>query len=263
MRDLSNQGWRETPFGSVTSPVHHPATWLTGLSLLWGEAGTEPTLMGAAGVFMKIHRTCSLPVSAPLAHFGYRVLVPEAVTDGQNRTLLAALDVLLVQARRLAQVIAWHNGADDLHLLRVLADGDSSRRHPGITATADAWHDRDHREPGTARCVDTALDLGPAGLISETGVVHGLEPVEQFAGPRQQVHAQQACEALAEGRGGDAREELAVSVLAAALVTALLGGRHTDRLHWDALLSVRGLLETVAWDMAPSVLGGVPHPHSQ
>jgi len=74
--------WPETPFGSVTRPVQNPATWLTGLSLLWGETGDEAVLMGAAAVFMKVHRTRSLPVAAELANFGYRVLLLNVM--GQN-----------------------------------------------------------------------------------------------------------------------------------------------------------------------------------
>jgi len=68
--ERTNLGWPETPFGSVTRPVQNPATWLTGLSLLWGETGDEAVLMGAAAVFMKVHRTRSLPVAAELATSG-------------------------------------------------------------------------------------------------------------------------------------------------------------------------------------------------
>ncbi|MET7520429.1 hypothetical protein ABZS88_45310 [Streptomyces sp. NPDC005480] len=73
MRELTNLGWPVTPFGSITRPVKKPAKWLTAISLLWGEA-EGPVLMGAAAVFMRIHRTRSLPICAELANFGYRVL---------------------------------------------------------------------------------------------------------------------------------------------------------------------------------------------
>ncbi|CAL9326604.1 hypothetical protein [Streptomyces sp. SudanB91_2054] len=256
MRELTNLGWPETPFGSVTRPVQKPTTWLTGLSLLWGEAGDEPVLMGAAAVFMKIHRTQSSPVSAPLANFGYRVLVPDAM--GQTAEIVRHLDVVLVQARRKAQVIAWHNGADDLHVLRQLPRAEGEPRHPGVTAVADGWKDRTTRERGTARCVDTSHDLGPAGLISDTATAHGLEPVKSFAGSQQQESAQEACDALAEGRTADySVDALAGSALSSAVTTALLGGKHTERLHWEEPLSVFDVLSQVAWEAAPSLLGGV------
>lgn len=262
MRELTNLGWPETPFGSVTRPVQKPATWLTGLSLLWGEAGDEPVLMGAAAVFMTIHRTQSSQVSAPLAHFGYRVLVPDGM--GQTAEIVRHLDVILVQARRKAEIIAWHNGADDLHVLRQLPRAEGEPRHPGVTAVAAGWKDRTTRDRGTARCVDTSHDLGPAGLISDTATAHGLEPVKSFTGSQQQESAQEACVALSEGRLTDSvLDALAGSVLSSAVTTALLGGKHTERLHWDEPLSVFEVLSQVAWKAAPSLLGGVAVPGSE
>ncbi|OVZ99452.1 hypothetical protein B9W64_37285 [Streptomyces sp. CS159] len=261
MRELTNLGWPETPFGSVTRPVQKPATWLTGLSLLWGEAGDEPVLMGAAAVFMKIHRTQSSPVSAPLANFGYRVLVPDAM--GQTAEIVRHLDVILVQARRKAQVIAWHNGADDLHVLRQLPRAEGEPRHPGVNAVADGWKDRTTRERGTARCVDTSHDLGPAGLISDTAAKHGVIPVYVFVGSQQQARAQEACVALAEGRPAEHFDALAASVLSSAVTTALLAGKHVERLHWEEPLSVFEVLSQVAWEAAPSLLGGVAAARSQ
>ncbi|MBT2902822.1 hypothetical protein [Streptomyces sp. McG8] len=262
MLQRTNLGWPETPFGSVTRPVQKPATWLTGISLLWGEAGDEPILMGAAAVLMKIHRTQSSPVSAPLMNFGYRVLLPQAM--GETGTIVRQLDILLVQARRQAQILAWHNGADDLHVLQQLPRPEGEPRHPGVTAIADAWKDRTTRERGTVRCVDTSCDLGPAGLISDTAAAHGLEPLKSFAGHQQQASAQEACEALAEERAAAfSPDALAASVLSSALTTALLGGKHTGRLHWEEPLSIFGALSETAWEAAPSLLGGVAATRSE
>ncbi|QFG13232.1 hypothetical protein SEA_GILGAMESH_40 [Streptomyces phage Gilgamesh] len=262
MLERTNLGWPETPFGSVTSPVQKPGTWLTGVSLLWGEAGDDPVLMGAGVVLMKIHRTQSLPVSAPLINFGYRVLLPEAL--GETQAIVQQLDVVLVQARRKAQILAWHNGADDLHVLRQLPRAEGEPRHPGVTAIADAWKDRTTRERGTVRCVDTSHDLGPAGLISDTAAAHGLEPLKSFAGEQQQASAQEACEALAENQAAAfSPDALAGSVLSSALATALLGGKHTDRLHWEEPLNLFESLSNAAWEAAPSLLGGVASPRSE
>ncbi|MEU0058489.1 hypothetical protein [Streptomyces sp. NPDC006334] len=262
MLERTNLGWPETPFGSVTRPVQKPATWLTGISLLWGEAGDEPMLMGAAAVLMKIHRTQSLPVSAPLMNFGFRVLLPEAM--GETAAIVSQLDVLLVQARRKSQILAWHNGADDLHVLRQLPRAEGEPRHPGVTALAEAWKDRTIRERGTVHCVDTSHDLRPAGLISDTAAAHGLEPLKSFAGVQQQDSAQDACEALAEGRlAAFSPDALAGSVLSSALATALLGGKHTGRLHWEEPLSLFQAMSEAAWEAAPSFLGGVASARSE
>ncbi|AJC58585.1 hypothetical protein [Streptomyces sp. 769] len=262
MKDLSNLGWPEAPFGSVTRPVQKPGSWLTAVSMIWADAGEEPIIMGAAAVFLQIHRTRSLPVTPSLAHFGYRVLVPETLDE--NIAILTRLDTILVQARREAQVIAWHHAVDDLHLLCRQAEAVTDSRYPGVSAIAEAWQDRGHREPSTARCVDTALDLGPNGLVSDTAVANDLTPMPQFAGMQQQTRAQHACEALVEDRYADyAPEMMAVNVLSSALMTGLLGGLQAERLHWDAPLVASDLLENVAWDIAPSVLGGVVTPQTQ
>ncbi|MER5382330.1 hypothetical protein ABT040_18970 [Streptomyces sp. NPDC002688] len=262
MLERTNLGWPETPFGSVTRPVQKPARWLTGLSLLWGESGDEAVLMGAATVFMKVHRTRSLLVSANLANFGYRVLLPDGM--GQNPAIVAQLDTLLVQARREAQIIAWHNGADDLHVLQNLPRAGGEPRHPGADAVAAAWRNRASRDASTARCVDTSHDLGPAGLISDTAAAHGVESLDLFVGQRQQASAQEFCEALAAARSQDVHPDvLAGSVLSSALTTVLLGGKHAGRLHWEEPLSVIDVLSQVAWDAAPSLLGGMAPVHNQ
>lgn len=256
MLERTNLAWPETPFGSVTRPVQKPATWLTGLSLIWGEADGDIVLMGSAAVFMKVHRTRSLEVSAPLANFGYRVLLPES--PAETSAIARQLDVVLVQARRKAQIIAWHNGADDLHVLQQLPRAEGEPRYPGVTALADAWKNRARRDPATARCVDTSHDLGPHGLVSDTALAHDLAPLGQFAGAHQQARAQEACEALAgQRREKVSHDGLACSVLSSAVTTALLGGKHARRLHWDDKLNVEDLLRQVAWEAAPSLLGGV------
>ncbi|MEU6406777.1 hypothetical protein [Streptomyces sp. NPDC046985] len=256
MQEMTNLSWPETPLGSVTRPIQKQGTWLTALSLLWGEADDEPVLMGAAAVFMKIHRTQSLPVSAPLIHFGYRVLLPDSL--GQTAEIVRHLDVALVQSRRKAQFVAWHNGADDLHVLTQLPRAEGEPRHPGVSAVAAGWRNRTAREKGVARYVDTSHDLGPVGLVSDTAAAHGLEPLKRFAGPQQQESAQQACDALAAGRSaGDSRDALAASVLSSAVITALLCGKHSGRLHWDEPLRLFDVLFAAAWQIAPSVLGGV------
>ncbi|MEU0214379.1 hypothetical protein ABZ281_04385 [Streptomyces sp. NPDC006265] len=256
MQQATNLLWPETPFGSVTSPWQKRAKWLVGISLLWGEAGDEPVLMGAGMVFISVHRTRSRSFSAPLANFGYRVLVPEAM--GQTDQIVHELDNVLVQSRRQAQIIAWHNGADDLHVLQQLPRPEGAGRYAGVSAVAEAWKRRTTRDPSTAGCVDSSHDLGPAGLISDTAVAHDLEPMKSFAGEQQQASAQEACEALADGRAADyAPEALIGSVLSSALTTALLGGKHAGRLHWEGSVSIYEALEQVAWQAAPSLLGGV------
>ncbi|MGW0569910.1 hypothetical protein [Streptomyces tauricus] len=258
MRAYTNLLRPDTPFGSVADPWRRPTKWLTSLSLLWGEAdGEEPVIMAAGIVVMSVHRTRPRAVSAPLAQFGYHVVVPELI--GENGRIVKVLDDALVQARRDAEVIAWHNAADDLHVLQQLPRPEGEPRHAGITAVADAWSDRTTRERSTARCVDSSHDLGPAaGHVSQTAAVHDLEPMKEFSGAAQQKGAQVACESLARNHpGGYCPGVLAASVLTSAVSTALLGGKYTERLMWQEPLRIVEFVGAVAWEVAPALFSGV------
>ncbi|MFK0159144.1 hypothetical protein ACIQVK_44625 [Streptomyces sp. NPDC090493] len=259
MRVYTNLLRPDTPFGSLSDPWRRPTKWLAALSLLWGDAGGDepPPIMAAGLVLMAVHRTRPTTISAPLAQFGYRVVVPEEI--GENEQILKNLDDALVQGRREAQVIAWHNAADDLHVLQQLPRPEGAPRHAGITAVAEAWSDRATQERSTARCVDTSHDLGPAaGHVSDTAIAHSLEPMKEFTGSEQVRGAQLACEALVENRPGDyAPGVLAASVLTSAVTTALLGGKYTERLVWPEPLSIAEFVGAVAWEVAPPLFSGV------
>ncbi|MFJ4084897.1 hypothetical protein ACIP2Z_38890 [Streptomyces iakyrus] len=259
MHAYSNLLRPDTPFGSVTDPWRRPTKWLAAMSLLWGDAGGDepPAIMAAGLVVMAVERTRPRTVSAPLAQFGYRVVVPESI--GENDQIIKVIDDALVQGRREAQVIAWHNAADDLHVLQQLPRPEGAPRYAGITAVAEAWGDRAVKERSTARCVDSSHDLGPAaGHVSDTALAHDLEPMKEFAGTAQQEGAQLACEALVENRPGDySPNVLAASVLTSAVSTALLGGKHAERLVWREPLSIAEFVGAVAWEVAPPLFSGV------
>ncbi|MER6386188.1 hypothetical protein [Streptomyces sp. NPDC001250] len=257
MRHLTNLGWADTPFGPSTRPVQKATLHLGALAMLWGDDAGDPVIMGASLVVVPVHRTRSLPVSADLVNFGYRVMLPEG--PGDNEQILTEIDSILVQGRRDAQVLAWHSGGDDLHVLRQLPRPEGAARLAGVNSVAEAWKDRATRKRGIARFVDTSHDLEPFGLISGTAQHHGLVPLPEFAGGRQQDAAQAACEKLLLGAlSEDSAELLAASVLCSAFTTALLGGKAAERLYWDGELDVRDAVAAVAWDIAPSVYQGMP-----
>jgi hypothetical protein len=258
VRVISNLGWPDTPFGSTGRPVQRPVQWLTGLSCQWADSGGEPVLIGAAAVLMPVHRTRSTPIRRDLAHFGFKAM---AIESGRDTGVLDMLDAFLVQARRLARVVAWHAADDDLHVLRQLAGSCDGHRHPGIAALSGAWTDREHPESGTARCVDTALDFCPGVPIAEAAAAHALMIPEQCLGYQNPTHMQLCYDALAEG--GEAApiiESIAVGALLQAIMAALLGGKAADRVHWegddvgnDDRLDLHRLIDAVAWDQFPSL----------
>ncbi|MEU7322693.1 hypothetical protein ABZ682_19375 [Streptomyces griseoviridis] len=259
MRAYTNLLRPDTPFGSVTDPWRRPTKWLAAAALLWGDAGGDepPAIMAAGLVVISVQRTRPRTISTPLAQFGYHVVVAEAI--GENDRIAKVVDDALVQGRREAEVIAWHNAADDLHVLQQLPRPEGAPRHAGITAVAEAWTDRDVQERSTARLVDSSHDLGPAaGYVSATALVHDLVPMKEFAGTDQQQGAQLACEALAENRLGDySPDVLAASVLTSAVTTALLGGKHADKLVWREPLNIAEFVGAVAWEVAPPLFSGV------
>ncbi|WP_221354718.1 hypothetical protein [Streptomyces beigongshangae] len=259
MRSYTNLLRPDTPFGSVTDPWRRPTKWLAAMSLLWGDAGADepPVIMAAGLVVIPVHRARPRTVCAPLAQFGYRVVVPESI--GENDQIIKVVDDALVQGRREAEVIAWHNAADDLYVLQQLPRREGAPRHAGIAAVAQACGDRAVHERSTARLVDCSHDLGPAaGHVSDTALAHGLVPMKEFTRAAQQEGAQLACEALVDERWGDCSPGiLAASVLASAVSTALLGGKHAGRLVWREPLSITEFVGAVAWEVAPPLFSGV------
>ncbi|MYZ37970.1 MULTISPECIES: hypothetical protein [unclassified Streptomyces] len=236
--------------------------YLGAMAMLWGDDGGDPVIMGASLVVLPVHRTRSRPVSVGLVNFGYRVMLPEE--PGDNEQILTEIDNILVQGRRDAQVIAWHGGGDDLHVLRQLPRPEGAARAAGVNSVAEAWTDRSVRARGIVRFIDTAHDLEPFGLISHTAKEHGLVALPEFAGGREQAAAQAACEELLLGGLEDGTaESMAASVLCSAFTTALLGGKAAERLHWDGELIIRDAVAAVAWDIAPSVFNRTPEASSR
>ncbi|KOU50096.1 hypothetical protein [Streptomyces sp. WM6378] len=244
MLELTNLNWPVTPYGNTGQIIQRPRQLLTGIATLWAD-DNGLVLAGAAAVFLDVHRTKAVPVTNGLFTFGYRALACQGPEDCE--AIRQALDVLLVQARRDAPALAWHAADDDLHCLRVL-----NPPSPGAIGLDDAWKQRTSPGKGIARCIDTANDLGPAGLLSDTAATHGL-PLGPALLPLQSTdHIQQCYEELAAGEGAPAAAQgLAAGALAQALTVALLGGRHAGFLTWETPPSVYDALDGVAWSELP------------
>ncbi|MFD8952480.1 hypothetical protein ACFV0B_26895 [Streptomyces xanthophaeus] len=249
MLELSNLGWPQTPYGSTGQIIQRPRRLLTGLTTLWAD-DHGPVLMSAAAVFIPVHRTRPVPVVHGPFNFGYRVLA--ATTTKETPEILAALDVLLVQARRDAHAIAWHNAEDDLYSMSIL-----NPDQQGVAGVTAAWtaRNRTPRAKGIARCVDTAQDLGPAELLADTAAANGLNLGRLFP-VQDQDNVQSAFEELTEN-GDDpyirdvVAQNCAGGALTQALTVALLGGKHLGHLEWEEPPQVSKELELIAWDRLP------------
>ncbi|MFF3327062.1 hypothetical protein [Streptomyces sp. NPDC002889] len=251
MLEMTNLGWPVTPYGSTAQIVKKPRRLLTGIAALWADDDGSPVLMSAAAVFLDVHRTKPVTVTDGTVNFGYRALAAEGPDDTER--LLSALDVLFVQARRDAPAITWHAAQDDLHVMEALRPG-----RAGVTGLSEAWAGRSHPEKGIARCVDTAKDVGPDGLLAKTADAAGL-PFGPWLRPLQdQEHTQQLYELLLKHPDDPTSKALAtqgaaIGALAQALVTAFIGGRHLDHLTWDTPPNAFEAVRDAACDEFPDL----------
>lgn len=251
MRRMTNLGWSDVPYGATDNLRHSKRQLLTGMAAMWADGATGPVLMGAAAVFVQVHRTKTTILSAEPLNLGYLVLAAEG--DQDTETIFSALDALLVQARRDAPALAWHAAADDLHVMNTLRPNSA-----GVTGIINAWKSRRTPAKGIARCVDTAIDLDSNGLLADTADAHGLPVGHALLPHQEQGHVQKGYEEITAA-GDDPKvlesvtQSIAAGALAQAYTAALLGGRHLDLLNWEEPPTAYRSLERAAWDELPDL----------
>jgi hypothetical protein len=251
MRSLTNLGWPDTPYGSDKRPFPGNVRLLTALNIRWADDGSDAVPVGAAAVFVPVHRTKVTTITAGTLHFGYRSVVTEDVND--QAELLRVVDRILVQGRRHAAALAWHSYPDDLHAICALA----KERLPGVSSVGDAWHDRATHARGVAPVVDTAADLGRIASIADLAEHHGIDIglLLNALGPC--GSAQPLHDLLSDTDKGTDRalltDQVAVHALGHALAVALLAGEHLELLTWNVPFAVQDTLANVAWSDLPSL----------
>jgi hypothetical protein len=220
MRDFTNLAWPEGPFGADQRPFGRRERILMALAL---ELDDHATLLAAATVYLRTHRTRVVEVRADTLNVGFRMTVAD--TPGDGPALLDVVDRALVRGRRHAVVLAGHGLGRDLARLSQPAD----RRRPGVIGVADAWTSRKLAQRGMAVMVDTE-DV-------EDDVAHvdgALTPIrrEAFTGEP---------------------DVLAASSLVRCLTIALVAARHVGAFEWDGRFAVRLAAEIAAWDQMERV----------
>ncbi|MFJ2187842.1 hypothetical protein ACIOJE_07720 [Kitasatospora sp. NPDC087861] len=249
LREFSNLAWPKTPYAADMRPVARKVRLLTGMSIQWADDGSEATPIGAAAVFIPVHRTASREIVADTLHFGYRSVAVEP--DGDRSDIPAFVDGVLVQARREAEIIGWHSFPDDLHALRPLL----TTPRAGIDSVGEAWADRPRRERSTALLVDTADD----GMQLDSALTaNRLDFGPVLWRYRAPVVLQQAYEDLTVSTGQPGRQvwptqHIGAAALMTALATALMAGRQAERLTWNGTFDVAKALRLAAWDTMPLV----------
>ncbi|WP_351234593.1 hypothetical protein [Streptomyces sp. NPDC002133] len=256
MRRLTNLGWSDVPYGATDHLVQSKKRLLTGIALLWADAGGTPVLMGAGAVLVNVHRTKTVQLSPGPLNLGYIAWLAEREEDTES--ILKVLDVFLVQTRRDAHALAWHNAADDLHVMKTLRPNSA-----GVTGITEAWKSRRTPDTGIARCVDTAIDMPSNGLLADTADAHWLPLGHALLPHQEQGHVQQRYRDLAEAAGDPktidgVTQSVAAGALAQAYTVALLGGRHLGLLDWEEPPPAFASLERVAWDELPNLFRTTP-----
>lgn len=257
MRELTNLGWPDTPYGADERPVAKRVHLLTGMAMHFADGGQDTAPVSAAAVFLPVHRTRQTTIAPETLHFGFRLAVADHPGDGPE--LLRLVDRILVQGRRMAAALAWHSFPDDLHVMRALA----AERLPGVTSVGEAWQDRGQRERGCAPLVDTAEDLDPsATLAADAGLEHGIAPGERLLALQRPDAIQRLHDDLTDSPTDTdaAVRALGAAVLTQALTVALLAGHATGRLSWTAPFDLGHALHLTAWHLLGPELDPDPAP---
>ncbi|PPT14779.1 hypothetical protein [Streptomyces cinnamoneus] len=248
LREFSNLAWPDTPYAADMRPFARKTRLLTGMSIQWADEGSAVVPIGAAAVFIPVHRTSAREITADTLHFGYRSVAMESSGDGAD--ILAFVDSLLIQGRRKAEIVSWHSFADDLHALRPLL----SKPHAGIEALGEAWADRTVRERGTALFIDTAGDDGTQLDSALASNALDFGPVLwSFRAPAvlQEVYEVLTIPTVSQEDLVWHTQHVGAAALMCALAVALIGGRQAERLTWQESLDLEQSLRLAAWDTMP------------
>lgn len=220
MRRFTNLLWPEGPFGADQRPFGKPAPMIAALDLNRTEIGGNDYPQACASVvYLRVHRTRTLDVTAATLNAGYDVLITENADD--RGLLVDAVDRAIVRARRHATVLAAHNLGTLLDVLDASAGG---KRLPGVAGVRRAWEMWQHHatlERGVARLVDAAEQC----ISQHNPLLSSDEPL---------------------------RAHIVVACLARALASALTAARVTGAYRWDGTFDAASIVERLAWDQLPA-----------
>jgi hypothetical protein len=233
MRTWTNLTWPDDPYRTGQQLYRRAGGRLAAFTTWPAVADGQVVPATAAVVYLPLHRTRAVTVTAQTLTFGFRAASAGGLAEVPAVAAVADLD--LMQARRHAAVLAGCHLGKDLAAL-LAADGVTGCR--GLAAVAAEWDDRGPA-PGRAALFDCDLDL-PGGLPL------GRACQQARISPMTTVGAR---------AGGWDTATLAVE---RALALALLCARHQGRYEWDGMLDTRAVMAASAWDCLPWPDAGAP-----
>jgi hypothetical protein len=226
MRTWTNLPWPDDPYRTGQQLYRKPDSRLAAFTTWPAVIGGEPAPATTAIVYLPLHRSRPVTVTAQTLTFGFRAASTSDPADVPGVAAVADLD--LMQARRHAAILAGCHLADSL---TVLQRADSTAVWRGLAAVAGDWAARGPA-PGRAALFDCDLDL-PGGLaLGQACQRAGISPMRTAAGRHEEWHP----------------VTLAVE---RALAIALLCARHQGRYEWTGTLDTRALMAASAWDCLP------------
>jgi hypothetical protein len=232
MRSYTNLTWPDDPYRTGQQLYRRPVPRLAAFTA--GRTATGGLLVPSAVaiVYLPLHRTQAMSVTEQTLTFGFRAASADHPADVSALAAVADLD--LMQARRHAAVLAGHQLAGDLAVLRQAGDTAALR---GLAAVEREWAVRG-KAAGRALTFDCALDLPQTSP---------LELACQQAG-------------LAVGSGSDGPDGCQAVTLAVerALVIALVCARHLGRYQWPGVLRTGPVLAAATWDCLPQPATDTP-----
>lgn len=224
MRDFTNLGWPEAPFGADQRPFGRRSDMLAAFAFEWANRRADDTLpVGAAVIYLCVRKRGSAEdIRAGTVSIGFRATVVDCMSEAP--ALLALVDRALTRARRHAAIVAGHRLDDDLTRMTAL----STTPLRGAAGVLAAWADRTKRERGLALMVDTYVEASATGADLDATGQPRPTPMQDSA---------------------ERRVAVACTVLERCLAIGLTAAVYTGRYRWDGTFPVGETIDCVAWDV--------------
>jgi hypothetical protein len=226
MRTWTNLAWPDDPYRTGQQLYRKPAPRLAAFTT-WPDATSgEAVPVAAAVVYLPLHRTRPVTVTAQTLTFGFHAA--SASDPAQAPAVATVADLDLLQARRHAAILTGYHLLNDLSALQQANTAAGLR---GLTAVASDWGNR-KPTAGRADLFDCGPDLPDGPPLDQACQQAGITSLPADAIVVEDWHP----------------VNLAVE---RALAIALLCARHQGRYEWAGTLDTRSVMAAGAWDCLP------------
>jgi hypothetical protein len=225
MQTWTNLAWPDDPYRTGQQLYRKPAPRLAAFTT-WPDATSGQAITAAAVVYLPLHRTRPITVTAQTLTFGFRAA--SASNPAEVPAVATVADLDLMQARRHAAILTGYHLPNDLSALQHANTAAGLR---GLTAVASDWGTR-KPAPGCADLFDCALDLPGGPPLGQACQQADISPLSADAIVVEDWHP----------------VTLAVE---RALAIALLCARHQGRYEWAETLDTETVMAASTWDCLP------------